>query len=53
MYLIYEDESGDSGTLNSPSRYFVLSGLVVHELRWLATLDAIVDFEDTYGIGMV
>lgn len=44
MYLIYVDESGDPGMKGSPTRYFVLSGLVVHELRWLATLDAIVDF---------
>ncbi len=54
MYLIYVDESGDSGIVGSPTRYFVLSGLVVHELRWLATLDAIVDFRrhlrNRYGL---
>lgn len=44
MYLMYVDESGDPGLANSPSRYFVLSGLVIHELTWLATLDALIDF---------
>jgi Protein of unknown function (DUF3800) len=54
MYLIYVDESGDSGLAGSPTRYFVLSGFVVHELRWLATLDAIIDLRQMlrkqYGI---
>ena len=44
MYLLYVDESGDVGLSGSPSRYFALSGLVVHELRWHETLDAIIDF---------
>jgi len=44
MYLMYVDESGDCGLVNSPSRYFVLSGLVIHELRWQACLDELVDF---------
>ncbi len=34
MYLFYVDESGDTGLSNSPGRYFCLSALVVHELRW-------------------
>ncbi len=44
MFLLYVDESGDVGLVNSPTKYFVLSGLVLHELRWLETLDRIVDF---------
>jgi hypothetical protein len=44
MFLMYVDESGDAGTANSPTRYFVLSGLVVHELRWESCLSAIIDF---------
>lgn len=44
MYLLYIDESGDSGLQNSPSRYFVLTGLVIHELRWKRYLNQIVDF---------
>jgi len=43
VYLLYVDESGDCGMTGSPGRYFVLSGVVVHELRWHATLDAIID----------
>lgn len=34
MYLMYVDESGDTGLIGSPSRHFILIGLVVHELRW-------------------
>ncbi len=46
MYLMYVDEAGDPGLLQagSPTRYFVLSGLVVHELRWQQNLDALIDF---------
>lgn len=43
---MYVDESGDSGlpTDNSPTRYFCLSGLVVHELRWQETVGDLLDF---------
>lgn len=54
MYLIYVDESGDVGLVSSPTRYFVLSGLVVHELRWNAVLDGIIAFRGSlknfYGL---
>lgn len=30
--------------VNSPTRYFVLSGFVVHELRWHETLNRLVAF---------
>lgn len=41
---MYVDESGDSGVLNSPTRYFVLTGIVVHELRWNDYLSQIIEF---------
>lgn len=44
MFLVYVDESGDSGLVNSPTRYFVLTGLVVHELRWQKYLEQLLDF---------
>jgi Protein of unknown function (DUF3800) len=44
MYLMYVDESGDSGLHGSPTRYFVLSGIVVHELRWHEALNRLVSF---------
>ena len=44
MYLMYVDESGDCGLTNSPTRYFVLTGLILHELRWQPYLDQLVDF---------
>lgn len=44
MYLLYVDESGDQGLVNSPTGLYALSGLVVHELRWTQTLEAIIDF---------
>lgn len=44
MFMLYVDESGDVGLVNSPTRYFILSGFVVHELRWHDTLDAIIGF---------
>ena len=44
MYLMYVDESGDVGIHNSPTRYFVLTGLVVHELRWQTYFDQLFAF---------
>jgi len=44
MYLLYVDESGDTGSNGSPTNYFALSGLVVHELRWHETLERIIQF---------
>lgn len=44
MYLMYVDESGDSGLVNSPTRYFILSGLVIHELRWNEALDQLIAY---------
>lgn len=41
---MYVDESGDPGMTNSPTRYFALSGLVIHELRWKSYLDELVTF---------
>ncbi len=39
MYLMYVDESGDIGLpSSSPNRYFILSAIVIHELRWRSTL---------------
>jgi hypothetical protein len=54
MYLMYADESGDSGLVNSPTRYYVLTGLVLHELSWQACLDQLIDFrrrmQRTFGL---
>jgi hypothetical protein len=44
MYLLYVDESGDCGLEDSPTEYFILSGLVVHELRWKEVLEELVEF---------
>lgn len=44
MYLMYVDESGDSGLVNSPVQYFILSGLILHELRWKQFLDSMITF---------
>jgi hypothetical protein len=54
MYVMYVDESGDTGLINSPTRYFALSGLVVHESRWRDFLNALIGFRRTlksvYGL---
>lgn len=41
---MYTDESGDTGFSSNSSRYFVLCGIVVHELRWKNNLDQIINF---------
>jgi len=35
VYLMYVDESGDTGLDGSPTDHFVLTGFVVHEADWL------------------
>lgn len=49
MYLMYVDESGDPGLTSSPTRYFVLSGIVIHELRWAICLDQLNQFPTPYA----
>lgn len=44
MYLMYVDESGDCGISGSPTKYFMLSGLVIHELKWASFLNDLVEF---------
>jgi hypothetical protein len=46
MYLMYVDESGDCGMAadGSPTRYFCLAGLVIHELRWRDTMAEFISF---------
>lgn len=45
MYLMYVDESGDTGLVNSPTRYFALSGIVVHESSWRVFVDQLIGFK--------
>ncbi len=40
---MYVDDSGDPG-INPQSKYFVLSGMVVHESQWNTFFDNIIDF---------
>jgi len=42
MFLAYLDESGDKGWIHSPSEFYVLSCLLVHESCWLQVLDDII-----------
>jgi hypothetical protein len=44
MFIMYVDESGDCGMNLSPTQYFILTGIVVHELRWRSSLERLIDF---------
>lgn len=54
--MMYVDESGDPGTHNSPSKFFVLSALVLHESNWQNILDDFIGFrrelKRKYGLKM-
>jgi hypothetical protein len=41
---MYVDESGDTGLTSSPTRYFILTGIVLHELRWHEALTRFIEF---------
>lgn len=45
MYIMYVDESGDPGVKGSPTNYFVLSALIMHESYWLNVLDDLIAFK--------
>ncbi|MCF2505728.1 DUF3800 domain-containing protein [Dyadobacter sp. CY107] len=56
MYFCYIDESGDVGKMKSPSQFFVLSALCVHESAWQTLLDDLIKFrrhlKKVYGLTM-
>ena len=56
MYLMYVDESGDPGLINSPTKYFILSAILISDLDWLGIFDKIKDcrrsMRTKYGIKM-
>lgn len=45
MYLMYVDETGDTGLTASPTRYFGLSGIVVHESEWRRFISELIAFK--------
>jgi hypothetical protein len=44
---MYVDESGDSGLTGSPTSYFALSGIVVHETKWRDFINRLIAFKKT------
>ena len=44
---MYVDESGDTGLTGSPTDYFALSGIIVHEKQWRPFMDALTTFKRT------
>lgn len=44
MYLMYVDESGDVGMARSPTQYFTLTGIIIHELRWNEYMERLIVF---------
>jgi hypothetical protein len=47
MYMMYVDESGDTGTANSPTDFFALTGIVVHERQWRSFMSTLIAFKKT------
>jgi hypothetical protein len=52
MFLMYVDESGDCGLIQngSPTRYFVLSALVIHETKWNSLLSDLINFRQNLKV---
>lgn len=46
MFLMYVDESGDLGSIQngSPTNFFVLSAMVIHENKWYPLLEDLLKF---------
>lgn len=49
MYLMYVDESGDTGHEGSPTDHFVLTGFVVQEADWFDYLERLIAFRRRMG----
>jgi len=51
---MYVDESGDTAVVKSPTDYFALSGLIIHESQWLDCMNQLVNFRkmvrDKFGM---
>lgn len=56
MYLMFVDESGDTGISDPPSGIFILSSIVIHESSWLRFLDDLIElrrsFKSQFGLKM-
>ncbi len=58
MFLMYVDESGDCGAVSkgSPTNFFILTGLIIHESKWNSVLNELVSFRKmirgTFGFSM-
>jgi len=54
MYILYADESGDSGLVRSPTSHFALASIVIHEARWRDFISQLMGFRKTmrsvYGL---
>lgn len=54
MFIMYVDESGDSGIINGSSPHFILSGLIIDGNNWLKYLDELKKYRKelrkTYGL---
>lgn len=44
MYLMYVDDSGDPGRVNSPTKFLILTAIIFHEYRWHQLLDELIKF---------
>lgn len=47
MYIMYVDDTGDPGLKGSPTRYFGLSSITVHESRWRDFMNSLLAFRKT------
>ena len=47
MYIMYVDESGDTGRKAGATSHFALSAIVVHESRWRDFLNILIAFRKT------
>lgn len=50
MFLMYVDESGDVGKVNSPTQHFILSSITLNANDWLKFLNDLIDFRRSLKI---
>ncbi|MFW6263168.1 MAG: DUF3800 domain-containing protein [Thermotogota bacterium] len=44
LYLMYVDESGDTGYTKTPTQFFILSAIVINEMDWNFLIEDLTKF---------
>ena len=50
LYLMYVDESGDTGYKKTPTQFFILSAIVINEMDWNFLIEDLTKFRKNWEL---